>query len=194
VEPLLSSRWCCDWLGGSWSRRWAAIIGGGVLGRLTSLSTAVTLSGVVLMTRHRFLGPRCVAGVALLLAVSGTGIAVLGLVAALPLAMAGLVVQGGLRSAAAPLTQTWANARAPAQFRATVLSFTGQATALGEIGGGVALSALAAGTTVPTALVCSAGLIVAASVTPATGVGGWAGARLGSPARACWVAAPANPQ
>jgi MFS family permease len=125
-------------------------------------------------TESRLTGSQVVPGLALLLALSAVGIATLGLVAVLPLASLGLVVQGGVRSAAAPLQLTWANAQAPSEVRATVLSFVEQANSIGEISGGVVLGTVAAVTTVPTALACSVVLILAAALTAVRATATWA--------------------
>lgn len=52
----------------------------------------------------------------------------------------------------------WVNQRATSNVRATVQSFLGQAEAMGEVGGGIALGVVAQQLGISTALVCSAGL------------------------------------
>ena len=52
----------------------------------------------------------------------------------------------------------WVNQRATSNVRATVQSFLGQAEAMGEVGGGIALGIVAQQLGISTALVCSAGL------------------------------------
>ena len=119
---------------------------------------------VLWWSRPRLAGARVASGLGALLVLSALGIAALGLIAVLPIAMFGLLFQGGLRSAAQPLAITWTNAHAPSGVRATVHSFVEQASSLGEIGGGVILGAVAAATTVPTALTISVVLILLAGL------------------------------
>lgn len=119
-------------------------------------------AAVLWWARDRVAGERVAVGLGGFLAVSALFVAGLGLVPSLPVAAACLVGQGALRWAALPLPQTWANAHAPSHLRATVLSFAGQANALGEIAGGLALGAVAAAVSVPAALVVSSLLTLAA--------------------------------
>lgn len=98
-----------------------------------------------------------------LLIASAAGATLLGLVAVLPLAIFGLIVQGGLRSALPPVYVAWGNAHTPAATRATVHSFLGQADSGGEILGGLALAWVASAASVPTAMTCSVGLFVVAA-------------------------------
>ncbi|MEM9613359.1 MAG: MFS transporter [Actinomycetota bacterium] len=122
------------------------------------------VGAVVLWWAERRIGPgRTPTALGVTLLVAAVGIAALGLVAVLPVAAAGLILQGGVRQAAAPFTTAWANAHAPSETRATVLSFVEQANSVGEIGGGVALGLVAAATTVPTAMTVSLVLIVLAA-------------------------------
>lgn len=137
-------------------------------------ASEAALGAVVLWWSQRHLGGSRVApGMAMLLAGSALGIAALGLIAVLPIAVVGLVLQGGLRSAAQPLQLTWANAHAESQVRATVHSFVEQANSVGEIGGGVLLGTLAALTTVPTAMTVSVLLILIAAALAAGGRRTW---------------------
>ena len=122
---------------------------------------------------RRLEGRRVVAGMSLLLALSAVGIAALGLIAILPVAIIGLIFQGGLRSAVLPLQVVWANAHAPREVRATVLSFIEQASSLGEVGGGIMLGGLAALTTVPTALSVSVVLVLGAAAVSSLGARSW---------------------
>ncbi|MEZ5410527.1 MAG: MFS transporter [Acidimicrobiales bacterium] len=132
---------------------------------VVSAVEALLGAAVLWWARHRVAGDRVAVGLAAMLAASAVGIAGLGLVANLPVAVACLVGQGALRSAALPLPQTWANAHAPPHLRATVLSFVGQANAAGEIAGGLALGVVAAATSIPVALTGSALLTLAAAAT-----------------------------
>ncbi len=122
------------------------------------------VGAAVLWWAERRIGPgRTPTALGATLAVAAIGIAALGLVAVLPVAAAGLILQGGVRQAAIPFTTAWANAHAPSETRATVLSFVEQANSLGEIGGGVVLGVVAAATTVPTAMTVSLVLILVAA-------------------------------
>ncbi len=140
------------------STRWDEIA---VVGAVAASEAA--LGALVLWwSRPRLSGSRVSSGMGAMLVLSAVGIAALGLVAVLPIAVFGLLFQGGLRSAAQPLAITWTNAHAPSSVRATVHSFVEQASSVGEIGGGVLLGAVAAGTTVPTALALSVVLTLVA--------------------------------
>lgn len=118
-------------------------------------------------------GARVPTGAAFLMFVSAVGAALLGLVALLPVAAAGLVLQGGLRAALEPVYTAWGNAHTPAETRATVHSFVGQADAGGEIVGGLALGWVATASTVPTAMSLSAALFAAAALVAMRGVRVW---------------------
>lgn len=109
----------------------------------------------------------------LLMLAAATGAALLGLVAVLPIAAAGLVLQGGLRSALEPVYTGWANAHTPPETRATVHSFVGQADAGGEIVGGLTLAWVASATTVPTAMSCSMVLFAIAGLIALRGRAAW---------------------
>ncbi len=119
--------------------------------------------------RARLTGPAVATGLAVMLGVSAIGIGALGLVAVLPVAAAGLIIQGGLRGAIEPLTTNWTNAHTPAHVRATVHSFIEQANSVGEVAGGVTMGALAAATTVPTAMAGSAVLVLVAAAVAGRG-------------------------
>jgi hypothetical protein len=128
-----------------------------------AVSEALVGAAALWVAQRRFEPGRSARAMAVLLAASAFGIAALGLVAVLPVAAVGLVVQGGLRQAAAPFATAWANAFAPSKVRATVHSFVEQANSVGEIGGGVVLGLVAAATTVPTAMTVSLVLMMAAA-------------------------------
>ena len=93
---------------------------------------------------------------AVLLAATAVGVALLALVDALVIAAMGLVVGGAMRAATEPVKSAWANEHAPPASRATVQSFVGQAHSLGEIVGGVTLGIVATIVGVPAALTVSA--------------------------------------
>ncbi len=134
---------------------------------VAAVSAADALLGALVLwwARDRVTGSRVAVGLGALLMASAAGIAGLALLAHLPVALACLVGQGALRSAALPLPQTWANAHAPPHLRATVLSFVGQANAAGEIVGGLGLGAVATAASIPVALTGSALLALAAGAT-----------------------------
>lgn len=93
---------------------------------------------------------------AVLLATTAVGVAMLALIDALAIAAIGLVIGGAMRAAAEPVKAAWANEHAPPASRATVQSFVGQAHSLGEIVGGVTLGIVATIAGVPVALTVSA--------------------------------------
>ena len=148
---------------------------------LIAVSEALVGAAVLWWTRHRIAGPAVPTVLAAFLATSAIGIALLGLVAVLPVAAAGLVFQGGLRQAALPLPEAWANAHAPSSVRATVHSFIGQATSMGEVAGGVLLGAVAAATTVPTAMTGSVLALLVAAALAARGRSRWGPVREDQP-------------
>ena len=70
----------------------------------------------------------------------------------------GLMLQDSTREALWPVLEGWANRDAPSEVRATVHSLMGQATAMGELVGGMALGALAQVTSIRLVLAIAAGL------------------------------------
>lgn len=130
---------------------------------------AQSVLAVVLLRRveGRLRGPALPGALALLFVATSTGVAALGLVGILAVAVVGLVVQGTMRAMAQPVTVAWANAHATPATRATVHSFVGQAHSVGEITGGVALGLLAARAGLPVALAGSAVLYLLAAVSAA---------------------------
>jgi len=149
-----------------------------------AIGATEALLGLVLLSfaRSRAVGARVPVGFAILLGSSALGIAALGLVASLPIAAAGLIMQAGLRQATAPLSVTWTNTHAPSHVRATVHSFIEQANSVGEIGGGVILGAVAAATTVPTAMLLSTILILLAAMVATRGRRLWNPVEVAAPA------------
>ncbi len=134
-----------------------------------AVAEALVGAGVLWLAQRR-LGPgRFATALALLLGASAIGIGALGLIAVLPVAAVGLVLQGGLRQATIPFATAWTNANAPSSVRATVHSFVEQANSIGEIGGGVLLGLVAASTTVPTAMTVSLLLMLVAAGLAARG-------------------------
>lgn len=149
-----------------------------IVGLIASLEAVA--GGIFLwrMERRRS-GAALPSAASVLMLAAATGAALLGLVAVLPVAAAGLVLQGGLRSALEPVYTGWANAHTPPETRATVHSFVGQADAGGEIVGGLTLAWVASATTVPTAMTCSMVLFAAAGLIALRGRAAWAGERVG---------------
>ena len=134
-----------------------------IVGVIASLE-AVAGFLFVWRVERRQSGPGLPSAASVLMLAAATGAALLGLVAVLPIAAAGLVLQGGLRSSLEPVYTAWANAHTPPETRATVHSFVGQADAGGEIVGGLGLAWVASATTVPTAMTCSVALFAVAGV------------------------------
>ncbi|MEO7754196.1 MAG: MFS transporter [Terracoccus sp.] len=122
-----------------------------------------TLSLVASLTGSRWLSPRLVAerpglpvAVAALLQVGAlVGVALLG---NLWLALAAVWLRSAAMAFSRPIEATWLNRNLDSGTRATVLSMTGQADAIGQVSGGPPLGALAARTTIPVALLVSAGI------------------------------------
>ncbi len=138
-----------------------------------TVGEALVGAAVLAWSGERLVGRRVPTALAVLLGLAAVGIATLGLVAVLPVAAAGMIIQGGLRQAAVPLSVTWTNAHTPSAVRATVHSFVEQANSVGEIAGGVVFGALAAVTTVPTAMAASAALLAASAVLATGGTSRW---------------------
>lgn len=119
-------------------------------------------------------GRNAVPALAVLLVGSGLGIVLLAHTNLLVLAGLGLILQGGFGFAIAPLVTTWTNTFAADESRATVHSFMGQAEALGEIIGGLALGAVAELATIPTAMTVSVVLMFAGAATALRARATWA--------------------
>ncbi len=143
-----------------------------IVGVIASLE-AVAGFLFVWRVERRQSGPGLPTAAAVLMLAAATGAALLGLVAILPIAAAGLVLQGGLRSSLEPVYTAWANAHTPPETRATVHSFIGQADAGGEIVGGLALAWVASAATVPTAMTCSVVLFALAAAMALRGRKAW---------------------
>jgi MFS transporter, DHA3 family, tetracycline resistance protein len=95
--------------------------------------------------------PVAVAAVVQVLAV--VGVALLG---NLWLVLVALWLHSASRAFAGPIEATWLNRNLESSTRATVLSMNSQANAIGQVGGGPPLGALAARTSIPLALVVAA--------------------------------------
>jgi len=102
--------------------------------------------------------------VQLLLMLSAIGVVGLALSPAFATALIGWTVRDIAREVLEPLGVGLANRHAESEVRATVISFRGQAEAVGEVMGGVLLGTLAQLTTVPIALTAAAVLLAVAAV------------------------------
>lgn len=100
----------------------------------------------------------------ILATVAAGAIVVAAVVPVLVVVVVAFIVQRVCRRGLEPIETAWANRAAQSEVRATVLSFVGQATSLGEISGGVALGLLAEAAGLPSALLVSAALFLAAGV------------------------------
>ncbi len=134
------------------------------------------LGGLVLWRfQNKFEGRNVVSGFSTVLVLVAIGTLLLAHVPVLAFAVILLVAQGGLLNMTEPLIDTWANALATPDARATVHSFIGQTRSLGEIAGGLSLGALAALYTLPVAWTVAAGLFVAAASIALTARRYWDG-------------------
>lgn len=79
------------------------------------------------------------------------------------LALAAMWVRDAARAVAEPVQRTWLNRNVDSTTRATTLSFTAQADAIGQVVGGPPLGALAGRTSIPVALLVSAGIFAPAA-------------------------------
>lgn len=134
----------------------------------TALSVITSLVGIVVLryVEARISGvdaPRRLAAAAALVAT----VAAL-LLAAAPEIVTGLIavlIARGMGMRVLPVVAAiWVNQRANSDVRATLQSFLGQAEAMGEIGGGIALGLVAQQQGVPTALIGSAALFAATAL------------------------------
>ncbi len=94
-------------------------------------------------------------------------------VPALVFSIVALIAVGALLDLSEPLIDTWTNALAPDDARATVHSFIGQTRALGEVLGGVVLGAVAGVFTLPTAWAVAGGLFGFAALVSWSGRRHW---------------------
>ncbi len=100
----------------------------------------------------------------ILLLVSAVGVLALALSPGFAAALIGWTVRDIAREVLEPLGVGLANRHAESEVRATVISFRGQAEAVGEVMGGVLLGTLAQVTTVPVALTAAAVLLGVAAL------------------------------
>ena len=99
-----------------------------------------------------------------LLAVAGIGALALAISPIFALALAGWTILDVAGETTYPLAEAMANREASSGVRATVISFLGQAEALGRVLGGVTLGLVAQFVSVPVALAAAAGLLAVAAV------------------------------
>ena len=99
-----------------------------------------------------------------LLAVAGVGALALAISPIFALALAGWAILDVAGETTYPLAEAMANREASSGVRATVISFLGQAEALGQVLGGVTLGLVAHFVSVPVALATAAGLLAVAAV------------------------------
>ena len=98
------------------------------------------------------------------LAVASIGALALAISPVFAVALAGWTILDVAGETTYPLAEAMANREAPSGVRATVISFLGQAEALGQVLGGVTLGVVAQFVSVPVALATAAGLLALAAV------------------------------
>jgi MFS family permease len=101
---------------------------------------------------------------AVLTLIQVAGMAGLALAGSLWPAIGALWARDAARALAGPLESAWLNRGIDSPSRATVLSVNSQFDAIGQVAGGPPLGALAGRTSVPVALLCSAGLLLPVAV------------------------------
>jgi DHA3 family tetracycline resistance protein-like MFS transporter len=90
----------------------------------------------------------------------GVGVMIFGLITEFTLGLLVLLAIWPLRTMYSPLYDTWVNLHAESSVRATVISMSSQAGALGEIIGGPIFGVIATFTTVSTALAAAGGVLL----------------------------------
>ncbi len=108
--------------------------------------------------------PRDARLLARLLIVAGAGALALAISPSFALALAGWTILAVAGETTYPLAEAMANREATSGVRATVISFLGQAEALGQILGGVSLGLVAQFVSLPVALAAAAGLLGVAAM------------------------------
>lgn len=131
-----------------------------LISSLVSLATSV-IANRVAADRINDLHPRALlAGIVLIQAV---GVITFALLDSVWPALIALWVRDAARNLAYPVQSAWLNRNVESSARATTISMTSQADALGQVLGGPGLGALATRTTIPTALSASGLLLVPAA-------------------------------
>lgn len=138
---------------------------------LTLMGIAAAVFGALILSavEDRATGKNIPLIFGLLVAVTAVCAAALSWAVSLPIAIAAVVTRDSSNSAAWPLVQAWTNAHASEKHRATTHSFIGQALAMGELAGGIALGALATGLSVAFAIGISAILLLAGALISVRG-------------------------
>lgn len=122
-----------------------------------------------------------------LLIVAGAGALALAVSPIFAVALAGWTILDVAGETTYPLAEAMANREATSTVRATVVSFLGQAEALGQVIGGVSLGLVAQYVSLPVALGVAAGLLAVAAIPVAA-------AARARPARAGWGGAGEPPR
>lgn len=137
------------------SRFRALLVGG------ASILQSLGAIALLLILARSFAGERLVRAMDGLNIATAAGVAVLARTDLLSIALAGVIAQGMVRDVARTVTVGWTNHFTDGSNRATVHSFVGQASSIGEISGGIVLGMLAqrlgltAALTASTVLYCS---------------------------------------
>lgn len=154
-EVLLLTELALPGLGALKPVVWFGIIN--VAMALASLAAVSALRGRLdALSRDQAATARALALITTLLIASGAAYALAG---SLAMAAAALLARAALGALAAPLAQTWLVQHTDARRRATVLSISSQANALGETLGGPAVGLVSARATLRAALLASALLL-----------------------------------
>jgi DHA3 family tetracycline resistance protein-like MFS transporter len=128
---------------------------------------------LLLILADALAGERLVRAMVGLNIATAAGVAVLARTDLLPIALAGVIVQGMVRDVARTVTVGWTNHFTDRSNRATVHSFVGQASSIGEISGGVVLGILAQRLGLGPALTASAVLYLFAAYWASRGRSRW---------------------
>ena len=128
---------------------------------------------ILLVFGKRLAGQKLVRVMLVLHIVTGIGVAVLARVDLLAIALGGFIAQGMVRSVATTATIAWTNHFTDRSNRATVHSFVGQASSLGEISGGVGLGLLAQQAGLGAALSASALIYLLGAAWTSRGTSRW---------------------
>lgn len=130
-------------------------------GRLIALASSL-LANRFAARRINAVHPRGLMG--LLILVQAVGVLGFALSGSLWVAMAAMWVRNAAQTIAGPVRSAWLARNVASSSRATTISLTSQADAIGQVIGGPPLGALATRTSIPVALIISATLLAPASV------------------------------
>ena len=131
-----------------------------LIGRLIALTANLTANRLA-ATRINALHPSALMTV--LIIVQVVGVAGFAIAGGLWIALAAMWVRNAAQSIAAPIRTAWLARNISSSSRATTISLTSQADAIGQVIGGPPLGALATRTSIPVALLTSAALLLPAS-------------------------------